>query len=100
MRARAVDSAPRCQGCRRAEPLPEKRLCPTCRERNLALPAGIAFGEWVAIQGESGVFRVVGFAQDGSVHLYGGSPDPNAHRGSRAVFPERLRPAEAPYRED
>lgn len=99
MSRRDVQAANLCGGCKRAEPLPDRRLCGECRERNLALPTGVAFGEYVSIRGEAGVFKVVGFGKDGSVALYGGSQDPNAHRGSRAVMPDRLRPAEAPYRE-
>lgn len=53
-------------------------------------------GDWVRIAGSQDVFKVMGWAKDGSVWLYGGSPNPLGRRGSRAVMPDRLKPTTAP----
>lgn len=55
-----------------------------------------AIGEWVRVVGSQGVFKVMGWAKDGSAWLYGGDPNPLGRRGSRAVMPDRLKPAKAP----
>jgi len=60
-------------------------------------PSPFAIGDWVRIKGGQGVFRVMGYAKDGSLHLYGGDKDPKGHRGSRAVMPAVLVAAASPY---
>lgn len=47
--------------------------------------------EQVKIEGENGYYWVVGYGQDGSVSLWGGSKDPNGYRQNRAVMPEDLK---------
>lgn len=50
-------------------------------------------GQMVKIEGEKGtVYRVLGYSKDGSVKLYGGSPNPNKTQRSRSVMPNKVRP--------
>lgn len=55
-----------------------------------------AIGDWVRIAGSPSIYKVMGYSKDGSVSLYGGDPNPLGRRGSRAVMPDRLKPASAP----
>jgi hypothetical protein len=55
-----------------------------------------AIGDWVRIAGSPSIYKVMGYSKDGSVSLYGGDPDPNGRRGSRAIMPDRLKSAKPP----
>lgn len=86
MRSRSIEEESRCALCKHPS---DDEVCAHCRDARDLLPRGVQVGGWVKVRNERGVFRVMGFARDGSVTLYGGT----AHQSKyRAVMADRLTP--------
>jgi hypothetical protein len=84
----------RCDHCQRVS---TDATCARCRDMLDTLQGtGLDVGVWVAIKGETGVFRITTFGRDGSLGLYGGDASEHGRRGSRSVMPDRLRIVGAP----